>query len=355
MKERIIAILFTSLLFGFSITTIILKDKEISSYERRKLTTSDSLSENFLDNLDDYLTDQFPVRNTMISINSIFDRYILGNIDSNNVYIKDGYIIDKNYPAKEKNITGFIKKINYINEKYLQHSNVFYTIIPDKSYFLEEDKYLKIDYDKLLSKVNTDLNIPYIDIIPLLNLDDYYKTDIHIKQESYEKIIKKLTNKFNLNYQNNKYQKKVYDNFFGASYSKVAKYVKPDKLTTMSNDIIENAKVKHLEYKDKKVYDIKKLDTPDLYNIYLSGPSSLVQIENPNKKDNKELIIFRDSFASSFAPLLIPYYKKITLIDLRYIKMDIVSNYIDFKNKDVLFAYSTLIINESNLLKVNNK
>ena len=101
--------------------------------------------------------------------------------------------------------------------------------------------------------------------------------------------------------------------------------------------------------------DIKKLDTPDLYNIYLSGPSSLVQIENPNKKDNKELIIFRDSFASSFAPLLIPYYKKITLIDLRYIKMDIVSNYIDFKNKDVLFAYSTLIINESNLLKVNNK
>ena len=35
--------------------------------------------------------------------------------------------------------------------------------------------------------------------------------------------------------------------------------------------------------------------------------------------------------------------------------MDIVNEYIDFENKDILFAYSTLIVNESNLLKVNMK
>ena len=51
------------------------------------------------------------------------------------------------------------------------------------------------------------------------------------------------------------------------------------------------------------------------------------------------------------APLLIPYYKKITLIDLRYISADIVNEYVDFNDKDVLFAYSTLIINNSSVFK----
>ena len=56
----------------------------------------------------------------------------------------------------------------------------------------------------------------------------------------------------------------------------------------------------------------------------------------------------------SLAPLLIPYYRKITLIDLRYINYDIVSNITVFNNKDVLFIYSAQVINNSNLLKVNN-
>ncbi len=39
-------------------------------------------------------------------------------------------------------------------------------------------------------------------------------------------------------------------------------------------------------------------------------------------------------------------------IYLIYIKMDIVKDYVDFNNKDVLFMYSTLLVNESNILKV---
>ena len=65
------------------------------------------------------------------------------------------------------------------------------------------------------------------------------------------------------------------------------------------------------------------------------------------------MIIFRDSFASSLAPLLIPYYQKITLIDLRYININYIAPQIDFQNKDVLFLYSTLIVNNSFILKIN--
>lgn len=355
MKEKLTSIIFVIILFSFSCASMILKDKDISSYERRKLTNTNTLKENFIDNLDDYLTDQFPLRDFFISSNTTFNRYFLGNTEYNDIYIKDGYLIDKNYPLDEKNINGFINKLNYIKNNYLNENKVFYTIIPDKAYFLDEKETLKLDYDSLLKKLDDEIDISYVDITNLLNLDDYYKTDIHIKQDSYFKIIAYFSSSLDFTYQDLSYTKKQYQNFNGASYSKAPSFIKHDELTYLTNDIINNAIVNHLEYGKKEVYDIEKLDSVDSYNVFLSGPSSLIEIENLLSQNNKELIIFRDSFGSSFTPLLIPYYKKITLIDLRYISMNYVTNYIDFTNQDVLFAYSTLIVNDSNLLKVNIK
>ena len=132
-------------------------------------------------------------------------------------------------------------------------------------------------------------------------------------------------------------------------------FSKPEELIYLTNDILENVRVKHLEYKDNYVYKEDAFKSSDAYNVFLSGPSSLIEIINDNADTQKELIIFRDSFGSSFTPLLIPYYQKITLIDLRYMDLSIVPQYVTFDNKDVLFAYSTLIVNNSSILKVSVK
>ena len=118
---------------------------------------------------------------------------------------------------------------------------------------------------------------------------------------------------------------------------------------------MENITVKHLEYGNKKVYDLEKLTGPDAYDVFLSGASSYIEITNNNIQDNTTLIIFRDSFSSSLAPLLTPYYNKIIVVDLRYIDFNIVKEKLNFENADVLFLYSTLIINSSDILKVNVK
>ncbi len=353
MKDKVIVILFVGTLFLFSILGLFFEDKSLSNYERRKLVGVSKLKDDFFENLDDYLSDQFPFRDNFISLNSLFDRYILGNKESNDVYVVDDYIIEKNYPLNLKSVNSFINKLNYINKTYLTKSNVFYTIIPDKNYFIDGNRYLKIDYDLMFDNITNNVNISYIDILPLLKLSDYYKTDIHIKQSSYDKIIKKFSNFFNFDYHNYNFQENIYNKFYGASYSKAPTFIKSEDLIYLSNDILDNANVWHLEYGNKKVYDIEALDSLDSYNVFLSGPSALIEIENLVASNEKELIIFRDSFGSSFAPLLIPYYKKITLIDLRYISADIVNEYVDFNDKDVLFAYSTLIINNSSVLKVN--
>jgi len=77
----------------------------------------------------------------------------------------------------------------------------------------------------------------------------------------------------------------------------------------------------------------------------------LLRIENPNAKTDRELILFRDSFGSALAPLLLQDYKTVTLVDIRYISSQLLGNFLTFQKQDVLFAYSTLILNNSTTLK----
>ena len=74
-------------------------------------------------------------------------------------------------------------------------------------------------------------------------------------------------------------------------------------------------------------------------------------ITNEASLSDRELIVFRDSYGSSLVPLLVTGYKKITLVDTRYISPKILDQYIDFADQDVLFLYSTLLINDSFSLK----
>ena len=94
-----------------------------------------------------------------------------------------------------------------------------------------------------------------------------------------------------------------------------------------------------------------KLDSKDLYDVYLSGARSLLTIENPNAATDRELIVFRDSFGSSMVPLLANDYAKVTLVDIRYLPADKLGEFVEFGNQDVLFLYSTLVLNQSSMLK----
>ena len=99
------------------------------------------------------------------------------------------------------------------------------------------------------------------------------------------------------------------------------------------------------------MYDAADFEAIDGYNIFLGGPLSIVTVENPTGNTGKELIIFRDSFASSLAPLLLDGYDKITLIDLRYMASVNVGRFVEFNDQDVLFLYSTTLVNSGKLLK----
>ena len=135
--------------------------------------------------------------------------------------------------------------------------------------------------------------------------------------------------------------------FYGVYYGQAALPMQPETMYLMQSDVIKNATVyNHATGKETPVYDPAMLTDKDQYNIYLSGPQSLLTVTNPNATTDRELVIFRDSFGSSLAPLLLQSYKTVTLVDIRYIQPEMLSRFIEFDNQDVLFMYSALVLNK---------
>ena len=353
MKDKIIVFVFIVYIMFFSVGHIVIKDECISSSERRTLATFPKfeLSSEYITEVDEYLLDHFPLRDKFRSLKAKFNYHILQKLDNNDIYLKDNYIFKSEYPTNDKSIQYFKNHVSKINGLLSENNNVYILPVPDKNYYLNDNNFLQINYDYIYEEISK-LGINMVDIREFMNINDYYETDTHWKQEELDKVVKALSEKMGFKYQENDYTKYTFDKFYGVYYGESAISRKPEMLTFLTNDIIDNANVAYLENpKLNTVYNRNNLESLDAYEVYLDGASAFIEIENNLCKNKKELVIFRDSFGSSITPLLIPYYSKITVIDNRYINSDNFLNYIEFKNQDVLFLYSTLIINNSFSLK----
>jgi hypothetical protein len=124
-------------------------------------------------------------------------------------------------------------------------------------------------------------------------------------------------------------------------------------LTYLTHAYLDRATVYDYETKEyTDIYRPELFEGYDPYDVFLSGARTILTIENPSNTSGKELIIFRDSFGSSIAPLLLCGYSKITLVDIRYIPYELLGDRLDFsKDIDVLFLYNTMVFNNSAMLR----
>lgn len=369
MKEKIknifVVAIFLVIIFGFAIVNIVAKDKEISQSERRKLKQFPKINEKTIfdgkinDQIEEYAMDQFVLRDELRSIKTFVKLDILHQKDNNDLFELNGSIYKMQYPLDRKSVENTAEKINSIYNKYLStNNNVYYSIIPDKNYFLGENTvYLNIDYklleDIMKEKVNS--NIKYIDIKNNLCANNYYSTDTHWKQQDILEVRDKIAREMSFKDRiRTDFISKEFGEFYGTLYGQLGKKMSPDKIEYLTNDILENATTYNYETKkEAKIYDSNKAtNSMDKYDLFLSGSTPLIEIRNENAETSKELIIFRDSFGSSLAPLFTEAYSKIILVDTRYMPADLIKDYISFnENQDVLFIYSTLLINDSGVLK----
>ena len=347
---------------GLCVTAWVHPGEEISESERRKLqqfpdiSVKELLSGDWMEDFESYTLDQFPFRDAFRRVKALTHYNLLGQKDNNGIYIADGYAAKLEYPLNENSLRNALEKFRKIYDKYLTGSKVFFSVVPDKGYFLAESNgYPAMDYKALMNTMAEGMPwAEFVDISDQLNLESYYKTDTHWRQEQLLGVAQKLCEALGTDaFEQGELALEVLERpFYGVYYGQAALPMDAEQMYVVRQGILDNHTVyNHENGKTTGIYDWSKLESQDLYDVFLSGAAALLTIENPTGNSDKELIIFRDSYGSSLIPLLLKDYAKVTVIDTRYIAPDLLSRFVDFHGQDVLMLYSTLLLNNSFSLK----
>ena len=333
----------------------------VSVQERRELAQFPEISAanlqngKFMREFESYTLDQFPMRNAFRRLKAGVHYGVLQQKDNNGIYLTQGYAAQLEYPLNQESIQRAVKIFSGIREKYLSGSRVFLTVVPDKGYYLARQKgYPAMDYEMLFEKMSGLQGISYVNLTDILSIEDYYRTDTHWRQERLFGAAQRLCQALDIPAPEKRELSAVAapEPFYGVYYGQAARLMEPDTLYMLRSQMLDACRVyNHETGKYGSIYDTAKLTGDDLYEVFLSGSVSLLTIENPQAQTDRELIVFRDSFGSSIAPLLVQGYKTVTLVDIRYLSPSMLGRFIDFHGQDVLFLYSTLVLNNSQSLQ----
>ncbi|GFI22094.1 hypothetical protein IMSAGC011_00867 [Lachnospiraceae bacterium] len=393
-KQRITIYGFVLCLVSMMVLIVISPKETVSSAERRRLaekpelTTKNLIDKSFMDDTEKYLLDHFPFRDKLRRIKAYFAYDVLQQKENNDIYVVNGHAAKLEYPLNEASIKRLAVKMKGLRQQYFPEQTAWYAIVPDKNYFLaEQNGFPSIDYERMGTLLSQELRVDnapdttfrFMDIVSGLTIEDYYRTDTHWRQECILDVARCVGDMLGvgeaLSFSDSQstFIENEIKNFYGVYYGQAALPMEPDTIVYLTSEVTDAARVWSLEenmqsgkntktvllpdeegavwksvYQTEKLADSKSLDK---YDVFVGGASSLQIIRSPKAATQKRLILFRDSYTSSLAPLLLEAYKEIVLIDLRYIDSMRIGTYVDFAEADILFLYNTSIINHSEMLK----
>ena len=319
------------------------------------LTGKDILSGKFTADFEDFTLDQFPLRDGIRKVKSLFHYYVLHQSDNNGIYLVGDTVAKLEYPLNQTSVNYALGRLQYLQQTYLQGTDcsIYSAMIPDKGFYLAEaNGYPAMDYEAMETAFRDAMPwAAYVDIKGCLSAESYYRTDTHWRQEKILEVAQTLCRAMGAEAPNeDDYSPVTIENFYGVYFGQAALPMDGEDLVMLQSELLQNCTVTDpITGKTSRVYEDVK--SADLYDAFLSGPQPLLVIENPAGQPGKELVVFRDSYGSSLTPLLVNSYSKVTLVDIRYIHPDQIGDYVAFANQDVLFLYSALILNNGRSLK----
>lgn len=324
-------------------------------------------------------------------------------------YVADGQIAAVSPPLDAKSVSRAADRFAYLYDTYLAPNriNAWIAVIPDKSYYLPDAKGRgQMDYATLFEQVygQMDYAAP-IDLTGCLSAASYYATDSHWRQECLLPVAEQIINAMQPENEadpaapeasaeiqsaeptktsadpqttapaetdaaaapsaageDSGYETRIAADHFIGSYAdaitnagfwekhKFAS-VRPDTIRYLTNEVLEKATVYCYDNDSTAgLYDWDKLDSRNPYDFFLSGPAALMHLKNPASGTDRRLIVFRDSYGSSLLPLLLPYYREILAVDIRYTMSSHLGEFVDFSGwagADALYLYSTTLLNKS--------
>ncbi len=262
----------------------------------------------------------------------------------------------------EKSVDRAIGKFRKFTEDYCgEAERVFLALIPSKNGYLNaENGHLNEAEFAILQAVYDKWGHNFIDLSVCLDLEDYYRTDPHWRQERLGNVLMELGAALEFEtgiidddgVLTENWTEEVLTTEYIGVYGDEVDGVPAETLTVLHHGDMDSYIVRNGETgEEMPLYDTEKLSERDPYELFVGGPLSLVTIENPNAGNDRHLVVVRDSFGSALLPLLAQSYGKVTAVDIRYMMPNLVGNFVDFTDADVLFLYSSTVLNNSITLK----
>lgn len=354
-------LLMLSVYFAVVLLVFLKPADEYSLAERRRLAQFPEFSESaffsgrYMEQIEKYVTDQFPGRGKLRFLKSFYASEAAKKQDVHGIYEKNGYLCAMEYPMNEESLERAAGIFRKIYDRYLKETEteVYISVIPDKNYFLAGKQHLSMDYEAFFESIydKTDFMTP-IPIAEKLEIDNYYRTDSHWRQESLAGLASYLTEKMGGSALGAYSILECGEPFYGVYYGQAALPVLPDTMRCCESPVLEACRVYDYERGQSiPLYDLEKAAGRDAYEMFCGGNSSLIKVESPLSASGEELVVFGDSFCRSLVPLLAGHYRSITIYDIRYLPSAHIGTYLDFTEQDVLFLYSTSVLNNSITLK----
>ena len=354
--ECLSALIVTVILFAVSFLSLIGKDREYSENENRYLTTkpqfswSSLMDGKFMDDAEAYLSDQFLLRDKLVSLRTNIDVFF-GKRDINDVYIgKKHFLFEKPAELNEARLKKTTDAMNNLRANN-QRINTYIAIAPNSTEIVKD--YLPsnapvTNQTEQINKIYQSLSgYTPIDLCgPLKKAQDpqelYYKTDHHWTSKAVDIAYAEIARGMGLDPAAYPYQNlPVTGSFQGTLSSSAGIFSAKDTISipTSPSDVMYRVTYVEEERVTTSVFDQQKLNTKSKYEVFFGGnyPEVVIESSAPNEK---VLMVVKDSYANSLIPLLIPHYKKIIVIDPRYYNGNI-QDIIDTESvTDMLWLYN---------------
>ncbi len=366
-----ITVLFCLFIFGFGAALILSPSRDFSDQENRylaqfKAPTWDTVrSGKFMENFEDYVADQFPLRDQWVKLKAYSER-TLGKQENNGVYFDR--VTGQTLFAQFTSLSDeeLAKRVGYVNKLGANLDvPVYFSLVPDKSWVWADylpDYAPNVDDGSTIEKAQELCgdDVKFIDLRGALDYDSFYRTDHHWTtmgaMQAWFTLMQDISGGISGDWYHEPELQS--DQFYGTTWSASgASWVRPDSIYTMIPEGGVKGNVTVTRYPEGEpieggLYYPEKLEVKDKYAYFLGGNQPLCVIKNPDAQGGK-LLVVRDSYADSLAPFLAEEFQEVHLYDLRYNNVSLKKYVEDNGIGQVLVLYSANNFNtDGNLFKL---
>lgn len=295
--------------------------------QKPQFTIVDFVSGKFSDELEQYLTDQVPLRDDWVTL-KIYLELAVGKRESGGVYIgRDKYLMDKFTSYSKKQLAANAAALAELQKKLAAEDISMDTILVPVAAQVLTDKlpaYAPVaDYAAIL-EVLTDAGVDTVDMLTALAAHSgeniYYRTDHHWTSLGAYYVycawrgIEPNADEWT--------QEILCDNFHGTTWNKVPLPTVPaEEITAWYKHEYHNVSYNGGEYETNSIYECKYLSGSDQHAVFLNSNQAQTVISGSGKSG--KLLLIKDSYGNTFSQFPVEDYAEVHVLDLRFFKGDV--------------------------------